>query len=758
MSYRGTPADTPSFAQPGYHTHRTIIVDEQIESPETLTIRLEEEAAQHGGGLRGDSPTGLLPMSAYKPQMHGYADSPYSPYSSQSFSTQHTENAASQMNQMAFAANNATTGQYLGAQPASSINVISCHPNAGSFDTKVSLKVTSQYDLVGTMTASPPFVSVLFGSHRCNTQIEKGSHDSNGICTYTITAKAPQFLSTSCPSLSNVPLTVLVESASGEEIAKTSTTAVFSYIDAPGGVSGRGVGVGGSADTSPPDLSGSPRNRSPARHPSPPHHSLQVQANTGSPSLVHGLGNDSATNTYGFPPGVSAATSTVQVQGHSHAHTQSDFASGYNQGNGSMLGAYRTASFTDHYTRAPPVLRSPHGTGWGPFGSHMEPIRSPAISLSQTAHGGITRSSLGATQHSGSSTPQLIRTSTLQSQSSGSGGNGGYGPYPVYQSTKATLKIIGQLSSMAENWTTEEWQNRRRLVLFSKKQTGNVLTVQFKPVSISERPPHSATISCIFWEEKRECFVTSVDTILLLEHLLITPVPGKFAVEERNRIRRNLEGFHPQTVSKAKGESDAFFRLIMAFGLPKPRNIEKDIKVFKWVDLEQALKKIVSKYSASSSNIIPGPSSSHLLAPVSVGSSYPVLPATPGSASSSTTADTAPGTGYMSASHHHADSLASPRPLSSGPSAWAAYGASGRNMSPIIKTSSPVPTSGLRISTLPAVYDSRGSLQSLTSPYGMSSSAHHGTHNSQASYGQPGVSQSHSRSWESYPVTDGYSG
>jgi len=44
-------------------------VDEQIESPETLTIRLEEEAAR--GGLRGDSPTGLLPMSAYKSQLHG---------------------------------------------------------------------------------------------------------------------------------------------------------------------------------------------------------------------------------------------------------------------------------------------------------------------------------------------------------------------------------------------------------------------------------------------------------------------------------------------------------------------------------------------------------------------------------------------------------------------------------------------------------------------------------------------------------------
>jgi hypothetical protein len=62
------------ITQPGYHPHRTIILDEQIGSPETLTIRLEEEAAQNGGDLSGDSPTGLLPMSAYKPQptqLHG---------------------------------------------------------------------------------------------------------------------------------------------------------------------------------------------------------------------------------------------------------------------------------------------------------------------------------------------------------------------------------------------------------------------------------------------------------------------------------------------------------------------------------------------------------------------------------------------------------------------------------------------------------------------------------------------------------------
>lgn len=65
--------------QPQFHAERPIIVEaEDIESPETVTLRYEEEAAarSNGGGLRGDSPPGLLSMSAayakpQPPQMHG---------------------------------------------------------------------------------------------------------------------------------------------------------------------------------------------------------------------------------------------------------------------------------------------------------------------------------------------------------------------------------------------------------------------------------------------------------------------------------------------------------------------------------------------------------------------------------------------------------------------------------------------------------------------------------------------------------------
>ncbi|EXK23677.1 hypothetical protein FOMG_19560 [Fusarium oxysporum f. sp. melonis 26406] len=98
-----------------------------------------------------------------------------------------------------------------------------------------------------------------------------------------------------------------------------------------------------------------------------------------------------------------------------------------------------------------------------------------------------------------------------------------------------------------------------------------------------------------WWPEKGECYVISVDTLHRLEQLIAAP--NRFSVEEKNRIRRNLEGFHPQTVSKAKPDSEEFFKIIMGFPNPKRHNIEKDVKVFPWKILESALQKIIGKYS-----------------------------------------------------------------------------------------------------------------------------------------------------------------
>ncbi|QDS70916.1 hypothetical protein FKW77_006526 [Venturia effusa] len=192
--------------------------------------------------------------------------------------------------------------------------------------------------------------------------------------------------------------------------------------------------------------------------------------------------------------------------------------------------------------------------------------------------------------------PRLIRTSTLQPQSTSTAHNPSFNPHALFNSSKAEIDIQGDLQAMCNGWTQEELKAKRRLVEFQRSQEGSIITTSFRPVTLEERTPNSPCISCIWWEEQNRYYVTSVDTIQLLESL----VGVRFTVEEKNRIRRNLEGYKPMTISKQKEDCESFFRLIMGFPNPKPRNIEKDVKVFLWSNLEIALRKIIGKYSMTS--------------------------------------------------------------------------------------------------------------------------------------------------------------
>ena len=202
--------------------------------------------------------------------------------------------------------------------------------------------------------------------------------------------------------------------------------------------------------------------------------------------------------------------------------------------------------------------------------------------------------------------PQLVRTSTLPPPPSpaatpiGPTDSTPFNPYNRNYPNKAILKINGNLDSMADDWSDEEFAAKRRLVQFWRSQKDNTIVTNFAPVAPEDRPSSSICISCMLWESKGDCYVTSVDTIYLLESL----VAVRFTVEEKNRIRRNLEGFQPLTVSKGKADSEDFFKLIMGFPNPKPRNIEKDVKVFKWKTLKHALKKIIGKYVSLSLRLV----------------------------------------------------------------------------------------------------------------------------------------------------------
>lgn len=229
-----------------------------------------------------------------------------------------------------------------------------------------------------------------------------------------------------------------------------------------------------------------------------------------------------------------------------------------------------------------PPQMSPSLPSYSQYGSLTQ--RSPAPIAATPARPAVVPSP------SALPTPVLVRTTSVPQPGAGSAGQS-FNPYLMYP-TKAVLKIDGDLDKMGQDWTREEFETKRRLVQFERSQSGSTITTSFAPVTPEARPARSICVSCILWEEKDECFITSVDTIYLLEQL----VNVRFTVEEKNRIRRNLEGFRPLTVSKAKADSEEFFKIIMGFPNPKPRNIEKDVKVFPWKILAHALKKIISKY------------------------------------------------------------------------------------------------------------------------------------------------------------------
>lgn len=695
------------------------------------------------------------------------------------------------MNQIAYAANNAAAvaannqASYNFGLPPSGFSSQGSQPSAGPSGTKIQMRISGHYDIM-SMTSTPPYAWVLFGNaaQRIPAQILKEPpHDASGACSYSIAVDAPPFLMTGWQTPSNVPLTIIIESADGNsELARVGSAGSFTYTDTAGVSGAADLQVSqGAAGGSPPDESTITRRsttRSPPSHDhdtsvlgqvnSPPSMTVRTSATT-SPTTEHLPGGshhhhqqqqqqqqqqhdvaDPATNTYGYPPGAVATHHQAQVPLPQALPTNTNLgtAAAYNQGNDTMLHAYRTSNNYGHHQhhhysqRSPTSLRSPHHGlgGWAPYGG----LDGRSSGYSSTHHTATTRPSLTPSLPMPTNgPPALVRTTTIPQGNPSMGLGGAYNPFTTHH--KATLHIQGNLESMATTWTGEEWENKRRIVMFKKQQTGSRLTASFRAVPVNERPPNSTCISCIWWEEKQDCFVTSVDTIYLLEQLVAAP--SRFTVEEKNRIRRNLEGYKPLTVSKAKADSEDFFKVIMGFGNPKPRNIEKDVKVFPWKVLGSALKKIIGKYSASPSSTVPQSTHhTHMLTPASVGSNYG-LPPTPTTATDPTSAS-----GYIS----HAslanqaslsESIPSPRSLTGGmPSSWATYsqpsrGDVSRALSPssgLIKTASPNSNAtSLRLSAIPTAYDTRGSQS------GSVSAAHYGLPTQGSHHALPPTQQTH---------------
>lgn len=456
---------------------------------------------------------------------------------------------------------------YLDSGPRQLPEVISYAPSQGAQGTKVTVYFRSSFDLDAPPQAS---IVMMFGQKRCDSVLSKTPSQGSPY-QYALSADAPALASTGSGSESpQLPLSLMFEGSVAWQ-SPSLEFGNFTYLD-HFSVDSPAAGPR-KRKLSPlaPDRRSPPKKQSYHQLPradSQPHMSsgqpVPPQASEyARPSISDPY---SQTRRISQPEyGYGQALPRVQPQ---QFYAQPAAASAARLQTGQSQTAY------NYYPSISSATRSPSSATVAGASKASQLLPSPA-----------------------STNPPLIRTSTLQQSPTTPAPLSTtpqlFNPYAMYSAnTKAALKIEGELNSMVENWEQAEWDAKRRLVQFRRSQQGSVITACFEPVSLEDRLPNSICVSCIWWEEKQECYVTSVDTISLLESL----VAVRFTVEEKNRIRRNLEGFRPATVSKTKADSEDFFKLIMGFPNPKPRNIEKDVKVFPWRILATALKKIIGKY------------------------------------------------------------------------------------------------------------------------------------------------------------------
>jgi hypothetical protein len=434
---------------------------------------------------------------------------------------------------------------------------VSSFTQEGCHGTEFTVNIRTPHDLMSSPTL---FLALQFNSARVATTVQLLPTRNSELRQYAISGTVPPFTETTCYSFS-VPVRIIMEVPEEPSITPMQMeVGNFKYIhgvqDSP--ARKRKVSDSSEYDVQPPNKKFASRDQSlDSFDQASPYSSFLTTPTNGT------------TYTLGNQPGASPRPS-----GHH----------------------YSTSTASQVSLAAP----SPHTPAWSPSFSTVKTEHSPHPPMTPVQRPASTPSMLKASGLN----PKLVRTSTIQTSPVGLSSvarpdivTQTFNPYAMYP-LKATLKLNGDLDTMAKDWAPEEFDARRRLVQFTRSQIQSTINAEFKAIAPEDRPPNSITISCIWWEERKECFVTSVDTIFLLEAL----VGVRFTVEEKNRIRRNLEGFRPMTVSKSKADSEDFFKVIMGFPNPKPRNIEKDVKVFPWKILAHALKKIISKYSASYSS------------------------------------------------------------------------------------------------------------------------------------------------------------
>jgi hypothetical protein len=230
----------------------------------------------------------------------------------------------------------------------------------------------------------------------------------------------------------------------------------------------------------------------------------------------------------------------------------------------------------------PPPFQSgrslPHGPYDGNAHLHATQRASHSSPPDQETHGKISAPSL---ERQGTAPPKQI----LRRQGEAQGGH----------FKGVSLDFTTNPADLGKSLTDRERSlHCRKLVGILCEQKEDTLQISFHPIDHDEYKEEFdeqfVVISCIWRKDISDACYTSVDMIRLVEYI----VQAELSSEEKSRIRRNLEFLHPTTVSKAGMEG--LFQTIMQFPSPKPRTIEKDIKIFQWDTLVAGLNKVLDKY------------------------------------------------------------------------------------------------------------------------------------------------------------------
>jgi hypothetical protein len=432
----------------------------------------------------------------------------------------------------------------------------------GSTGQYFDIRVSTQYNITSLFGA----ISVMFGRKKVPGMLKLDAERPN---EYIVSAEIPQVTETGCSS--PVPIYLLIDDENGPLGRLEYNMGQFEYVEAYiSGVMENQPSYGAPKRS----YSGDDDNNRLSKRTALP--SSRVSDRGTYPSFSNVLDNSSSWqqmgNTYNTTPLPSAPYSR-----------RSSIFSSMNNGMG-----YRNDMLSGYQSNPP---------------------------LTQSHYSSTIASAPRSAYPPQSAEPLLVRTATLDGSRPLAGAQTPAFYHQQIHALPATLHINGELNSVADlqTWSQDELKIGRRLVHFKRNITNNRINLSFKVIKPEERQPNQLTISCILWERrewneaeqrhrtKRSCYVTSVDTISILDHILTQRQNHKFPTEEKNRIRRNLEHYKPLTVKKPDPNQpheglDALYTVIMGFPQPKPRNIEKDIKVFEWWHLHQALNRITHKY------------------------------------------------------------------------------------------------------------------------------------------------------------------